>query len=235
MALSYHKLHDWRLEPAEAIRLQRELSTLVREEPLAPDSIRLAAGSDMSFAAHQNDPDGPVYAGFVTLELPGFAVRERAGVRTHATFPYIPGLLSFREAPPLLEAWEKLIVRPDVLLADGQGRAHPRRFGLACHLGLLLDVPTIGVAKTRFIGTHEPLSEEAGSWTPLLDRDEVIGAVVRTRAGVSPVYVSVGHRVDLPSAIAIVLRCTARTRLPETSRLAHNYVNELRKSDDEIS
>jgi deoxyribonuclease V len=223
-------LHDWNVEPAEAIRLQRELAAQVREEPLDPDAIRLAAGSDMSFAAHQNDPNGPVYAGFVVLELPGFAVRERAGVETISPFPYIPGLLSFREVPPLLAAWEQLTVRPNVLLADGQGRAHPRRFGLACHLGLMLDVPTIGVAKTLFVGTHDPLPGAAGSWTPLRDRDEIIGTVVRTRADVSPVYVSVGHRVDLPSAIEIVLRCTARTRLPETSRLAHAYVNELRKS-----
>jgi deoxyribonuclease V len=229
MAMSYRKLHDWRVDPAEAIRLQRELAGQVREEPLDPDTVRLAAGSDMSFAAHQDDPNGPVFAGFVVLEVPGFAVRERAGVEATSPFPYIPGLLSFREVPPLLEAWERLTIRPDVLLADGQGRAHPRRFGLACHLGLVLDLPTIGVAKTLFVGTHDPLPTAAGSWVPLRDRGEVIGAVVRTRADVSPVYVSVGHRVDLVSAINIVLRCTAKTRLPETSRLAHAYVNELRK------
>ncbi len=230
MTLTYYKLHDWDLEPSDAIRLQRVLAAQVREEPLDPAGIRLAAGSDMSFAARQKDPQAPVYAGFVTLELPGFAVQERAGMQTVAPFPYIPGLLSFREVPPLLEAWTRLTVRPDVLLADGQGRAHPRRFGLACHLGLVLDVPTIGVAKTLFVGTHDPLPAAAGSWVPLRDGAEVIGAVVRTRANVSPVYVSVGHRVDLPSAIEIVLRCTDKTRLPETSRLAHAYVNELRRA-----
>jgi deoxyribonuclease V len=228
--MDYRNLHDWRLTPEQAIRLQRDLATQVREEPLDPTGIHLAAGSDMSFAAHLNDPDAPVFAGFVVLETPGFAVRERAGVRTTASFPYIPGLLSFREVPPLLEAWEKLTVRPDVILADGQGRAHPRRFGLACHLGLVLDVPTIGVAKTLFVGKHDALPEAAGSWVPLYDKQEVIGAVVRTRTAVSPVYVSVGHRVDLNSAIRIVLRCTLKTRLPETSRLAHAYVNDLRRA-----
>lgn len=227
--MEYRKLHDWKVTPEEAVRLQRELAGQVREEPLDPVGIRLAAGSDMSFEAHRNDPNAPVFAGFVVLELPGFSVREQAGVQTTSAFPYIPGLLSFREAPPLLEAWERLTVRPDVLLADGQGRAHPRRFGLACHLGLLLDVPTIGVAKTLFIGTHDPLPDAAGAWTPLRDQDEVIGAVVRTRASVSPVYVSVGHRVDLASAVQIVLHCTLKTRLPETTRQAHAYVNQMRK------
>jgi|SRR5579871_1740566 len=228
--MNYRTLHDWNITASEAIRLQRELATQVREEPLSPDSIRLAAGSDMSFDGQNSDPNAPVFAGFIVLDVPGFAVHERAGVQTTSPFPYIPGLLSFREVPPLLAAWEKLTVRPDVLLADGQGRAHPRRFGLACHLGLVLDVPTIGVAKTLFVGTHDPLPSAAGSWTPLRDKDEVIGAVVRTRADVSPVYVSVGHRVDLPSAIEIVLRCTHKTRLPETSRLAHSFVNELRRN-----
>ena len=121
------------------------------------------------------------------------------------------------------------------LIADGQGRAHPRRFGLACHLGLLLDIPTIGVAKTLFIGTHAPVGENVGDWSPLMHKGEVIGGVLRTRAKVSPVYVSVGHRVDLPSAIALVLRCVGKTRLPETTRKAHEYVNALRRDPGLLS
>ncbi len=173
----------------------------------------------------------PVFAGFVTLELPALTVFEEAGAQTVSPFPYIPGLLSFRETPPLLEAWTKLQHKPDALLVDGQGRAHPRRFGLACHLGVLLDMPTIGVAKTLYVGKHEPVGENVGDWMPLLDKNEVVGAALRTRRKASPVFISVGHRVDLESAIALVLRCLGNTRVPETTRQAHEYVNRLRRAE----
>ena len=230
--MEYRELHRWDVSEEEAHKIQHRLAAQVREEPLDVDAVRLVSGSDMSFGNEEDQRTIPVYAGIVTLELPTLNVVEQAGVQTVSPFPYIPGLLSFREVPPLLEAWARLERKPDALLADGQGRAHPRRFGLACHLGLVLDVPTVGVAKTLFVGTHEPVGENAGDWTPLLHKGETIGAVVRTRARVSPVYVSVGHRIDLPSAIALTLRCVGKTRLPETTRKAHEYVNTLRRNPD---
>lgn len=228
MPLEYRTLHPWDLSPAAAIKLQRELAPLAREDALATDGIRYAAGADISFDVRRGTPT-PVWAGFVVLELPDLKPAARAGIQTEAHFPYVPGLLSFREVPPLLKAWSRLEVRPDVLLADGQGRAHPRRFGIACHLGVLLNVPTIGVAKSRLVGTHDPVPEQAGGWAPVMDRGEVIGAALRTRAGVAPVYVSTGFAVTLEDAIAFTLRCCRGKRLPETSRQAHQFVNALRR------
>jgi deoxyribonuclease V len=137
------------------------------------------------------------------------------------SFPYVPGLLAFREGPIVLAALERLAERPDVLIFDAQGLAHPRRMGLATHLGILLDVPSVGCAKSRLCGKETEPGEEKGSWTPLLDRGEVIGAVVRTRSRVRPVYVSVGHRVDLETAVSLVLSCATKYRLPEPTRWAH--------------
>jgi deoxyribonuclease V len=159
------------------------------------------------------------------LDFPGLAPRAQALARRKVRFPYVPGYLSFREIPVVLAALAKLRVRPDVLLCDGQGYAHPRRFGLACHLGVLTDIPSIGVAKSRLIGEHSVLARAKGSWTPLRDGVEVIGAVVRTRTGVKPLYVSVGHRVSLEMALKIVLRCTTKYRLPETTRAAHRLAS----------
>lgn len=223
---SYRQLHDWNVTPAEAQAIQNRLRGEVRVEPLDLEAIRTVAGADISF----DKGSETVFAGFVLLRLPTMEVVEKAGVRTRATFPYVPGLLSFRETPPLLEAWEKLETRPDALICDGQGLAHPRRFGIACHLGLLLDLPTVGCAKSILTGRHGPVGEEPGDWAPLIDRRETVGAALRTRAGVSPVFVSVGHRCDLPGAIALVRRCAGATRVPETTRLAHLFVNGLRRA-----
>ncbi len=228
--MDYRKLHEWNLTPEEARALQRELAAQVRQEPLDIETVRWVAGADMSFDSAKDSLTPPVFAGMVTLQLPELTVIEQAGVQTVAPFPYIPGLLSFREVPPLLEVWSRLTIRPDVLIADGYGLAHPRRFGLACHLGLLFDIPTLGVAKTPFVGTHDPVPEPVGAWTPIIHRGETVGAALRTRTGVSPVYVSVGHRIDLPSAIALTLRCINKTRQPETTRHAHAYVNTLRRN-----
>jgi deoxyribonuclease V len=222
---TYRQLHPWTVTPQEAQAIQNRLRAEVRVEPLDVDAIRTVAGADISFDKGADT----VYAGFVVLRLPTMEVVERAGVRTRAVFPYIPGLLSFRETPPLLEAWEKLSARPDALICDGQGLAHPRRFGIACHLGLLLDLPTVGCAKSILTGRHGPVGETPGDWASLVDRGETVGAALRTRAGVSPVYVSVGHRCDLPSAIALVRRCAGPTRVPETTRRAHLFVNALRR------
>ena len=146
------------------------------------------------------------------------------------TFPYVPGLLSFRECPPVLKAFEQLNTRPDVVLCDGQGRAHPRRIGYACHLGLWLDLPTIGCAKSILVGEHGKLGLKRGDRAPLIDRDEIVGAALRTRARVKPLYISVGHRCDLESAIAVVLSTIRLFRLPIPARMAHAYVNDLRRS-----
>ncbi len=222
-------LHAWDVSPEAARALQTQWAAHVREEPLAVENVRTVGGADISFEAHDDPRATPVCAGFVTLDAAALQVIARRGVRTVARFPYVPGLLSFREAPPLLEAWAGLRERPDALLCDGHGRAHPRRFGLACHLGLLLDLPTCGVAKSLLVGTHGPVPEAVGAWTPLKHRGEIIGAALRTRQNVAPVYVSVGHRIDLDSAIALVLRGTTRYRLPETTRHAHAFVNALRR------
>lgn len=221
-------LHPWDVTPAEAQAIQRRLRAEVRVEPLDVSALRTVAGADLSFDKGADT----VFAGVVVLRLPTMELVERVGVRTQAVFPYIPGLLSFREAPPILAAWEKLGTRPGALICDGQGLAHPRRFGIACHLGLLLDLPTVGCAKSILTGKHEPVGEEPGDWAPLVDRGEVVGAALRTRAGVSPVYVSVGNGCDLESAIALVRRCAGPTRVPETTRQAHRYVNALRRGEE---
>ena len=150
---------------------------------------------------------------------------DRAVARRPTRFPYIPGLLSFREIPAILAAMERLEVLPDLILCDGQGLAHPRRFGIACHLGVLTGFPCIGVAKTRLIGEHSAVPAAKGAWVPLMDKGERIGAVLRTRKGVKPLFISVGHRIGLDSAIAYTLACTPRYRLPETTRHAHRLAS----------
>ena len=183
------------------------------------------AGADISF--DHRSPE--LHAAVVVLDAESLEVEEIAGVRAKARFPYVPGYLSFREIPPLLEAFAKLEAVPDLIICDGQGRAHPRRFGLACHLGVLLDLPTLGCAKSRLIGDYREPGPRRGAHTRLRDGGEVIGEVVRTRSGVKPVFVSVGHRVCLETARRTVLRLAVRYRLPEPVRAAHREVNRLRR------
>ncbi len=221
----YKHLHDWNVTPREAVELQKRLREQVRLEPLKR-KIETIAGADISF----NKYEPTIYAGIVVLRLPSLEVIEEVGVVGETKFPYVPGLLSFRELPAVAAAWERLERKPDVLIFDGVGYAHPRRFGIACHGGVLLDLPTIGCAKSILVGTHEPLGEEAGAQAPLVHRGEVVGMALRTRAGVSPVYVSIGHLMDLPTAVAIVRSMGAGYREPETTRRAHRLVNEMRKS-----
>jgi len=159
------------------------------------------------------------------LHYPDLNLHDQAISRSPTRFPYIPGYLSFRELPAVLQALDRLTVTPDLLLCDGQGLAHQRRFGLACHLGVLTDIPSIGVAKSRLIGTHDEPPKEKGQWVPLTDKGETIGAVLCTRNKVSPVYISLGHRISLPTAIDYVLACTTRFRLPETTRWAHRLAS----------
>lgn len=178
--------------------------------------VRCVAGLDVAFEQRRTVARGAV----VVLALPRLEIVERHVARLPLRFPYVPGLLSFREVPVLLAALAALEQRPDLLLCDGQGYAHPRRFGLACHLGVLADVPAIGVAKSRLIGEHGSVPAARGEWTALSDGAERIGAVLRSREGVRPLYVSSGHRIDLPTAVRYVMRCVTRYRLPEPTRLA---------------
>ena len=204
------------MTPAEARDIQIRLAPLVVKEG-APESVRLVAAADISVRRDEPLARGAV----IVLSYPEMEGVEESVVEAEPRFPYVPGLLTFREAPILLRAFEQLRRRPDLLLVDGQGCAHPRRLGIACHLGLLLDLPAIGCAKSRLCGQHVQPSEAAGSRAPLLDGDEVIGSVLRTRDGTAPVYVSVGHRVGLEEAVEWVLRCCRGHRLPEPSRAAH--------------
>ena len=207
--------HSWNVSPSEARAIQEDLRGRVITQDDFGD-IRQVAGTDVAF-----EEQGRVTRGAVALlEYPGLELIEHAIARRPTTFPYIPGLLSFREIPVLLDAIEALGRRPDLVICDGQGIAHPRRFDLACHLGVLTDLPAIGVAKSRLTGKHEVVPDRKGAWVPLRDGDDVIGAVLRTRRGVRPVYVSPGHKVSLESAIRLTLDCITRFRLPETTRWA---------------
>ena len=198
------------LSVAAAVAIQQELRG--RVVPRGRVSARLVAGVDVS------EKGGVARAAIAVLR--GLETVETVTVERPVPFPYVPGLLSFREIPPLLAAWRKLKTSPDVMIVDGQGMAHPRRFGLASHLGVILDRPTIGCAKSLLVGAHADPPAERGAWAPILDGGEVIGAALRTRHGRNVVYVSIGHRVTLQSAIRVVLECALRTRLPEPQRLA---------------
>lgn len=216
-------LHTWNRTPKEAAALQGRLAGQVRLSPIRK-TIRLVAGLDCAFSRDRRR----IGAVIVVLSFPELEVVETIQASEEVRFPYVPGLLSFREAPVCLKAAEKLKSRPDVFLVDGQGYAHPRRLGLASHLGLCLNTPTVGCAKSRLIGTYEEPAPEKGSYTALMDKQEIIGAVVRTRTNVKPLFVSVGHRCTLEDAIDLTLRCTARYRLPEPTRLAHQKVTLMK-------
>ena len=212
--------HRWDLTPVEAIALQKRIAKrVVRVDRL--NRVRHVCGIDVGF-----EDDGRITrAAAAVLAFPELQLVDFSIARRPTTFPYIPGLLSFREAPAVLEAIGALGIAPDLLLVDGQGIAHPRRCGIASHLGVLAAIPSIGVAKTRLIGTHGRVPGRRGAWAPLLDDGERIGAVLRTRAGVKPLYVSGGHRVSLATAIRWVMACTTRYRLPETTRWAHRLAS----------
>ncbi len=213
-------IHPWLVTPAYARTIQSELAEDVICEPDF-EEIRRIAGVDIGF----EDNGRITRAAISVLDFESLQPLEEVIVREPTRFPYVPGLLSFREVPALLDALEGLDTPPDMILCDGQGLAHPRRFGLASHLGIVSDIPTIGVAKSRLIGTYREPGETKGSWSPLLDEGEIIGAVLRTRRGTQPLFVSIGHRVDLASAIRLVLHCTPRFRLPETTRRAHHLAS----------
>lgn len=214
--MKIYQRHAWPTTVDEAIKIQEQLKVEVITEDKLEAPIQYVAGVDMGFEA-----GGTISrAAVAVLSFPDLQLQETSIARRPTTFPYIPGFLSFREIPAVLDALEKIKTIPNLILCDGQGIAHPRRLGIACHLGLIADIPTIGVAKSLLIGKHEDLPETRGSWQPLIHKGDIVGAVLRTRTGVKPVYVSSGHRVSLSTAIDYVMRCTTKYRLPETTRIA---------------
>ena len=210
--------HSWDLSLREAAALQRQLAGDVEERPL-PGPVRVVAGTDVSYSRGEDVLDAVV----VLLAFPSLAPLGHIVVRGAPRFPYVPGFLSFRELPPLLECFARLEVTPDVVICDGQGRAHPRRFGLACHLGWWLDAPVFGCAKSRLLGVARTPGRRRGASTRLIDEraGELLGRVVRTRDGVSPVFVSTGHAITLAESVRLTLACARRARLPEPTRQAH--------------
>jgi deoxyribonuclease V len=210
----------WPTQVKEARIIQQQLREQVIHKNEVGD-IELVAGVDVGF----EDNGKTTRAAVVVLNFPALTLHEQAIVRIPTCFPYVPGYLSFRELPGVMQALQQLRSTPDLVLCDGQGIAHPRRFGLACHLGVLSGLPTIGVAKSRLIGQYQEPAASKGAWAPLLDKGETVGAVLRTRDHIRPLFISIGHRVDLPTAIDYVLRCTTRFRLPETTRWAHKLAS----------
>jgi len=221
-----HVPHRWNITPRQAIALQKSLASRVIDRPTGLP-MNLVAGADVAFTRDGTE----CIAGVVVWSIPDRTVVERAVAVRPMRFPYVPGLLSFREAPALLAAIRKLRTIPDAFMFDGQGFAHPRRFGLACHVGVLMDRPSVGSAKSLLIGQHAEPGSRRGARRPLTDNGEPIGAVLRTRDGVRPVYVSVGHRVDLEQAVDIVLRCGGGYRLPEPTRLADQLVAAAKRGE----
>jgi deoxyribonuclease V len=220
-------MHPWDLSPSEAIALQKELREQIKLIPLKEEP-KLIGGCDVSMDRFATDG----FAGFVVLDAKTLRMIDHAVVKRPIPFPYIPGLLSFREIPMLIDAWECLETKPDIILVDGIGIAHPRRMGIATHLGLVLNMPTIGVAKSVLTGIYDEPEEKPGSVSDLRDKKtgEIIGAALRTKLGVKPVFVSAGHLITLEEAVILVKKCLIKHRLPEPTRLAHLIVNEYRTS-----
>ena len=220
MRVDISEPHPWDVTAAEAIAIQKDLREKIRTEDDLGE-VETVAGVDVGF----KDGGRTTCAAIAVLGFPGLEPREEVYACVPTQMPYIPGLLSFREIPAILTALEKLDLAPDLLLCDGQGIAHPRRLGLATHLGLITDMPSIGVAKSRLTGEHQPVPPDKGAWVPLMDKNEKIGIVLRTRSNVKPLYISVGHRISLDTARKYVMACLTRYRLPETTRRAHKLAS----------
>jgi deoxyribonuclease V len=219
-----HHLHSWDLSIPDAIALQKELAGKVDTRTPLVD-CQLVAGADISYNLRS-----PVfYAAVVVLRTADWSIVEKQEVVRESPFPYVPGLLSFREGPALLEAFARIESQVDAVMIDGHGIAHPRRIGIASHIGLLLDLPTIGCAKSLLVGKYKEPRAKRGSLAPLVEKDDVIGGIVRTRDQVKPVFVSVGHKIDQASAVRLVLRSARGYRIPEPTRQAHLHVNALRR------
>jgi deoxyribonuclease V len=223
--MKYLDLHHWNLSYDEAVKVQRELSSrIILQSPKTKP--KLVAGADVSYSKGSD----LFFSCVVVFEMSNMTVVEEATAQDRVDFPYIPGLLSFRESPVLLKAFDKLKNVPDVVIFDGQGIAHPRGLGIASHIGLILDIPTIGCAKNVLVGHYETPGIEAGEYTPLVFESKTVGVALRTKRNVSPVFVSPGHKMDIPSAIDIVLNTCRGYRLPEPTRQAHLLVNKVRTS-----
>ncbi|HYA43359.1 MAG TPA: endonuclease V [Syntrophobacteraceae bacterium] len=219
--------HSWTISPKEAIALQKALAAQVRIQPL-PSGLKIIGGADISYSKHSD----LLTAVILTFSWPGLDLLESVHHVCRATFPYVPGLLSFREVPPLVEAYRKIGQKPGVLLCDGQGIAHPRKLGFAAHLGLYLGIPTVGCAKSRLCGDHDSLTLKKGSSKPLILNGERIGLVFCSRDGVKPIYISPGHLCDITSSKKLISRCLRRYRIPEPLRLAHIEANRLRAAGE---
>jgi deoxyribonuclease V len=215
--------HSWTLSVKEAIVLQKTLAAQVRIQPL-PTGLKIIGAADISYSRHTE----LLIAVIVSLRWPGLDLIESAHYVCKEAFPYVPGLLSFREVPPLIETYRKIRQKPDVLLCDGQGIAHPRKLGFAAHLGLCLGIPTVGCAKSRLCGDHESLTLRKGLSKPLFVNGEQLGLVLCSRDGVKPIYISPGHLSDIASSKRLILRCLRRYRIPEPLRLAHLEANRRR-------
>jgi deoxyribonuclease V len=221
-------LHSWQVTTHEAIAIQKQLRTQVITDYTGGE-IRYIAGADIS-----TSKDSPrAFAGVVVLSYPALEVVEERGIEDEVPFPYVPGLLAFREAPALIKVFEQLTTEPDVLVFDGQGLAHPRGMGIATHLGLVFDKPSIGCAKSLLFGRYQEPEDVKGAWADLRDpQGQIIGAVVRSKPKTTPIFVSIGHRLDLPMAIQILIECTRGVRIPEPTRLAHNFVTQLSRGGE---
>ena len=218
--------HKWNVTPKEAIAIQNYLSDKIILNPLNNNEINLVGGADISF----NRKSKTVYAGIIVLNYKSFEIVEQVTSISEVNFPYIPGLLSFREVPPLIKCWESLKTKPDVLLLDGHGIAHPRRFGLACHFGLYFDIPTIGCAKNRLIGEFQEPGINIRTYSALMENYEHLGYVYRSKSNVKPIFISPGHLTDQWSSLIIAENTIDRYRIPEPTRQAHLLVNKLRKN-----
>jgi deoxyribonuclease V len=231
--MSPQVLHRWNVTPEEAVEIQNQLRMQLDLQS-EPQRIETVAGVDVSY----DKGSDWLFAAIVVLRLPELQLIASASATATVPFPYIPGLLSFRECPAVLQAWEQLAVTPDCIICDGQGIAHPRRLGIASHLGLWLDIPTIGCAKSLLVGAYREPGAKRGSMAPLLHRKEQVGVILRTKDNISPVFVSPGHKITLSKAVEIVLACCTKYRLPEPTRRAHLLVNEIRRNaekDEAIS
>lgn len=226
--MKYRTLHRWDVSIDEAREIQRELRERLVLEPPKGFSPRRVAGADLSIRWKHDRG----YAAIVTLDAASLETLEEATAVVDVSFPYVPGFLSFRELPPLAAAWARLRRRPDAIIFDGHGIAHPRRFGIACHGGLLFNVPSVGCAKSLLVGKHGPLGNKRGATAEIEVDGEVVGMAVRMRDGVKPVYVSPGHRMDLPTAVELVLAMGAGYREPETTRRSHALVTRLRREGE---
>lgn len=226
--------HPWDVTPKQAAQIQLDLRQHLKQHNQFGD-IRTVAGADIALQSLDASPraqrEAIAYAGVIVYTFPDLLEVERRGVSRRINFPYVPGLLSFREGPALLDAFALLEAEPDLLFFDAHGYSHPRRLGLASHLSVVLETPGIGVAKSRLTGQETEPPNRAGAWTPLRDGDETIGAVLRTRVGVRPIYVSVGHRLDLGSAVKFALACTDGYRIPKPTREADHYVARLKRGE----